>query len=590
MIRTIFLTFAILLGAPLHAAEPVGKSVPLEQFWRHAEFTDVRLSPDGKHLSITVPQDDRTLLAVIRVADKKIIGKWDYGANLHIQNVLWVTNERIVFRVAYKTGSFDFRAPAPDMYASDIDGKRRIDIPNGNTYQVLGHVKGQPGWLWVQRSIDQAYLFRLDTSNGRVITEALAPLDGGLGIRSGCPDPDQGVHLAEGRQQQQEAPHDDTGRYPRIADARYPLEATRPADPRQNSTGVDHIAQETGNDREVDEGERPRPLGWQTIGQKIDRHQRVPPPGDVGAEETAPGEEAGCEVDGPVEGMTQHARHATAEDQRHHEHEKNAGENGFKSAEPSTDPDHREKLPECFYRGLLISYLLVHPVARLDQVERLIGGLACFPKGLKIHVLGDGHTRLGELVPGRRNCGIDGSGGLLPRVTALFDQGSLVVLRQPVEPLGAYDLEVDQEDVGGFIRVTQNLVEVRCRNVRIDEFRTVHRPLLQTRVDVTKVHGGWRGPKRAHRLLPDGRGRRADAQAVEVVGRLHRLVGKEVAEALDPVEADHLDAVVICEAVHPGLYRGRVRQGEGFIAPRVPVDRIVLVLQEVRARLVSKSV
>lgn len=179
MIRTMLLTLALLLVAPLHAAEPVGKSVPLEHFWRHAEFTDVRLSPDGKHLSVTVPQDDRTLLAVIRVADKQLIGKWDYGANLHIQNVLWVTNERIVFRVAYKTGSFDFRAAAPDMYASDIDGKRRIDIPNGNTYQILGRVKDQPGWLWVQRSIDQAYLFRLDTSNGRVITEALAPLDGG---------------------------------------------------------------------------------------------------------------------------------------------------------------------------------------------------------------------------------------------------------------------------------------------------------------------------------------------------------------------------------------------------------------------------
>src|SRR5690606_41680773 len=99
MIRTLLLTLAVLLAAPLHAAEPVGKSVPLEQFWRHAEFTDVRLSPDGKHLSITVPQDDRTLLAVIRVADKKIIRKWDYGTNLHIQNVLWGTNQRIVLRV-----------------------------------------------------------------------------------------------------------------------------------------------------------------------------------------------------------------------------------------------------------------------------------------------------------------------------------------------------------------------------------------------------------------------------------------------------------------------------------------------------------
>ncbi len=179
MIRMLLTVLALAVAAPGFAAKTAGSDVPLEDFFRHSEFTTVSLSPDGLHLAVTVPEDDRTLLAVLRVNDKKLIGKWDYGTNLHIQDVLWVTNERIVFRVAYKTGSFDFQAPAPDLYASNIDGSRRIDIPNGNTYQILGRVKAEPGKLWVQRSIDQAYLFRLDTMTGRVITEAMAPLDGG---------------------------------------------------------------------------------------------------------------------------------------------------------------------------------------------------------------------------------------------------------------------------------------------------------------------------------------------------------------------------------------------------------------------------
>ncbi|MEX1273781.1 MAG: S9 family peptidase [Gammaproteobacteria bacterium] len=179
MIRILLTALALVVAAPVFAAKTAGSDVPLADFFRHAEFTSVSLSPDGQHLAVTVPEDDRTLLAVLRVGDKKLVGKWDYGTNLHIQNVLWVTNERIVFRVAYKTGSFDFRSPAPDLYASNIDGSRRIDIPNGNTYQILGRVQAEPGKLWVQRSIDQAYLFRLDTMTGRVITEAMAPLDGG---------------------------------------------------------------------------------------------------------------------------------------------------------------------------------------------------------------------------------------------------------------------------------------------------------------------------------------------------------------------------------------------------------------------------
>ena len=179
MTRAILLLLAAALSLQAHAFETAGSDVPLEDFFRHAEFTDVTLSPDGAHLAVTVPQDDRTMLAVLRVSDKKLIGKWDYGTERHIGGVIWVTNERIVFEVRHKIGRFDFQVAAPDLYASNIDGTRRIDIPNGNTYQILGRVKAEPGKLWVQRSIDQAFLFRLDADTGRVITEALAPLDGG---------------------------------------------------------------------------------------------------------------------------------------------------------------------------------------------------------------------------------------------------------------------------------------------------------------------------------------------------------------------------------------------------------------------------
>lgn len=177
--RSILFALSLALCAPAFAVKTAGSDVPLEDFFRHAEFTQVTLSPDGTHMAVTVPQEDRTLLAVLRVTDKKLVGKWDYGNERHISGVMWVTNKRIVFRVARKIGRFDFRVGAPDLYASNIDGTRRIDIPNGNTYQIIGRVKADPDKLWVQRSIDQAYLFRLDVNTGRVITEAMAPLDGG---------------------------------------------------------------------------------------------------------------------------------------------------------------------------------------------------------------------------------------------------------------------------------------------------------------------------------------------------------------------------------------------------------------------------
>lgn len=176
MMRSILFTLALALCAPAFAVKTAGSEVPLETFFRHAEFTEVTLSPDGQHIAVTVPSEDRTYLAVLRVSDNELVGKWDYGASRHIQGVVWATDDRIVFRVARKLGSFDFRVQTLNMFASNIDGTRRIDIPNGNTYQVLRRVKGEPGKLWVQRSVDTAFLFKLDTMNGRVIPQADAPL------------------------------------------------------------------------------------------------------------------------------------------------------------------------------------------------------------------------------------------------------------------------------------------------------------------------------------------------------------------------------------------------------------------------------
>lgn len=169
--------------------------VPLADLFKDAEFGEVTLSPDGKHMSVTVPQADRTTLVVLDVANKRARGQWDYGENRHIGRVMWVSNERIMFGVSSKLGSLDFRQPSPDLYASNLDGSRRIDIPNGSVYQILGRVRGSPNEVWAQRSIDTAFLFRINTLTGRAITVATAPLDfGGFVL-----DHDDEVRYAIGR-------------------------------------------------------------------------------------------------------------------------------------------------------------------------------------------------------------------------------------------------------------------------------------------------------------------------------------------------------------------------------------------------------
>ncbi len=43
--------------------------IPVRDFFKGAEFTNVSLSPDGQNIAVVIPQADRSTLAVLRVVD-----------------------------------------------------------------------------------------------------------------------------------------------------------------------------------------------------------------------------------------------------------------------------------------------------------------------------------------------------------------------------------------------------------------------------------------------------------------------------------------------------------------------------------------
>ncbi|WP_165967437.1 alpha/beta hydrolase family protein [Luteimonas aestuarii] len=157
----------------------VSARVPVEDFFKDPEFTSVSLSPTGEYITVSVPQGDRTLLAAFRTADMTLVGKWDYGARRHIDRVVWVNDTRFFMYVSLKLGRYDFRVGTPDVYASDVDGRRRADIPNGGTYRIVDVMHDDPSTVLVQRSIESAFLSRMNVQNGVVRTVATAPLDYG---------------------------------------------------------------------------------------------------------------------------------------------------------------------------------------------------------------------------------------------------------------------------------------------------------------------------------------------------------------------------------------------------------------------------
>ena len=166
----------VALGCLLFAGSGFAERLPVGVFFKDPEFTSVSLSPTGEYITVSVPRDDRTVLAAFRVADMKLVGKWDYGARQHIDRVRWVTDDRFLMYVSVKLGRFDFRVGIPDVFASNVDGTKRTDIPNGGTFRFVDELKDDPEHVLVSRSIDTAFLFKLNVYNGRTVSVATAPI------------------------------------------------------------------------------------------------------------------------------------------------------------------------------------------------------------------------------------------------------------------------------------------------------------------------------------------------------------------------------------------------------------------------------
>lgn len=158
------------------------REIPTIDFFKHAEFALVKLSPTGEYLAVTVPQDDRTLLAVLRTKDKTLVAKWDYGQHMEPVNVTWVNDERFMVQVAKKTGSLDVPIGNPDIYMANADGSKRMQLPLGGTYQLIDKLNKEPNYVLMQRTIERPNLFKLNVyndSNSAFSKVAVSPMESG---------------------------------------------------------------------------------------------------------------------------------------------------------------------------------------------------------------------------------------------------------------------------------------------------------------------------------------------------------------------------------------------------------------------------
>ena len=89
------------------AAEPP----PVEYFMRHAAYSDALISPDGRHLAISVDRGDQDVLTVLRMSDLSIVKVNVLPDEKSVAGFRWISDDRLMFTAIRKVGGFARSTP-----------------------------------------------------------------------------------------------------------------------------------------------------------------------------------------------------------------------------------------------------------------------------------------------------------------------------------------------------------------------------------------------------------------------------------------------------------------------------------------------
>ena len=79
------------------AAAATAAELPVKDFWRHSEFEQIRISPDGKYLAATVPDEETRALVIFTRKDRKVTGVARFTDKRQVGAFAWVNNDRVAF-------------------------------------------------------------------------------------------------------------------------------------------------------------------------------------------------------------------------------------------------------------------------------------------------------------------------------------------------------------------------------------------------------------------------------------------------------------------------------------------------------------
>jgi dipeptidyl aminopeptidase/acylaminoacyl peptidase len=97
--------------------------IPIGDFWKHAEFINIQISPDGEHLAAIVPEDTTRSLVVFRRVDRKVTGVARFTDKRQVAQFIWVSPKRLAFTMSDRDGRLVAPQQRGELLFMNVDGK-----------------------------------------------------------------------------------------------------------------------------------------------------------------------------------------------------------------------------------------------------------------------------------------------------------------------------------------------------------------------------------------------------------------------------------------------------------------------------------
>ena len=180
-----YLTFCISASS----VPAVAATHALEDYARHSQFIDIKISPQGNYLATTTRGDDGNIrLTVLDIENQQPLAAAEGHGNQSINTFHWANNERLIMTLAREIGSLETPSATGEILAMNADGSRREVLTGPRSRDGEYVIADVVDWLpdeenavliW-QASMTQKEpfldLYRMHVMTGRKRSEGRVPL------------------------------------------------------------------------------------------------------------------------------------------------------------------------------------------------------------------------------------------------------------------------------------------------------------------------------------------------------------------------------------------------------------------------------